>query len=121
MPATTRELLRAQHIHAQLRSMEEIPEEYVNRLKGAPAECMDNGLLQTLAFYHHKKGEHAKVAGQLESWLVKCGLLEQSASPLETLAKLSATAYRRCSEEAIAWLNLAKRLAAARRAMEDRR
>lgn len=118
MPETTRELLRAQHIHDHLRQMGKVPEDYVNRLKGAPAECMDNGLLQTLAFYHHKaKSEHARIAAQVEDWLARCGLLDRSDSPLEALAKLPATAYRRCSEEAIAWLNLAKRLAAAKSAM----
>lgn len=114
---TNRELERARHIHQQLGGVQvgEI-KEYANRLKGAPAECMDNGLLQTLAFYQHKKGTHARVADHLVDWLRQRGLLGDG-DPLDRLAKLDAVAYRRCSEEAIAWLNLAKRLAAARLAM----
>lgn len=118
---TTRELDRARHIHDQLaRVPAEEVKEHADRLKGSPAECMDNGLLQTLAFYHHKGKVHGRIAGQLEDWLRQRGLLAGGDS-LETLARLDAVSYRRCSEEAIAWLNLAKRLAAARVALRRNR
>jgi CRISPR/Cas system CMR-associated protein Cmr5 small subunit len=117
MATTTRELERARHIHENL--LRTAPtKEYVNRLKGAPAECMDNGLLQMLAFYHHKKDEQERIATQVEDWLRRCQLIP-AGDPLDALARLPAVAYRRCSEEAIAWLNLAKRLAAARLAMSE--
>jgi CRISPR type III-B/RAMP module-associated protein Cmr5 len=81
---------------------------------------MDNGLLQTLAFYRHKRKVHGLVATHLEEWLEERGLLA-GGDPLVALSKLDASSYRRCSEEAIAWLNLAKRLAAARVAMRGNR
>ncbi|MBI2528929.1 MAG: type III-B CRISPR module-associated protein Cmr5 [Candidatus Rokubacteria bacterium] len=112
----SRELERAQHIQSCLDGLSggDLLTKYTDRLKGAPAELMDNGLLQTLAFFHSKKEvEYGRIAGDIEGWLAKCGLLAAQDSP-RALAALDAAPYRRCSEEAIAWLNLAKRLAAAR-------
>jgi CRISPR type III-B/RAMP module-associated protein Cmr5 len=118
---TTRELDRARHVHQQLariRSNSDL-KEYSDRLKGAPAECMDNGLLQTLAFYAHKGGAHRSVGQHVMDWLRHRRLVGDGGDSLEKLALLDAVAYRRCTEEAIAWLNLAKRLAAARVASQD--
>jgi CRISPR-associated protein Cmr5 len=119
----SRELERAQRIEECLqkclasRGDRASLEEYSDRLKGAPAEVMDNGLLQMLAFYHHKKGPHDAIARDLEAWLQRQGGELPAGDALEKLVGLPATQYRRCSEEAIAWLNLAKRLVAARVAM----
>jgi CRISPR-associated protein Cmr5 len=109
---------RARHIHHCLGQLGSASEKYSDRLKGAPAELMDNGLLQALAFYRSKKEEeYKKLVSHLEDWLVRgTNLLrvESGRSALEAISALDATQYRRCSEEAIAWLNLAKRLALAR-------
>jgi CRISPR-associated protein Cmr5 len=110
---TSVQLEQARHVHECLAK---VPtgqlKDYANRLKGAPAELMDNGLLQMLAFYHAKQGAHELVAKGLEDWLRKRGLV--SGEPLVALSQLDAVRYRRCSEEALAWLNWAKRLALAR-------
>jgi CRISPR-associated protein Cmr5 len=115
----SRELDRAQHIQECLgRRRTSRLEDYSDRLKGAPAQLMENGLLQMLAFFHSKKdSEYDEIASHLEDWLKRVGLLPGDHDPLKALASLDATAYRRCSEEAIAWLNWAKRLAAAKVAM----
>lgn len=113
----SRELERAKHIHECLAKVSPGDlKKYSVRLKGAPAEVMENGLLQTLAFYRHKRGEHDLIANDLTAWLRKLNLLPDQG--LESLAQLPATRYRQCSEEAIAWLNWAKRLALAKVAKE---
>jgi CRISPR-associated protein Cmr5 len=113
----SRELERAKHIQDCLERLGLTKlEDYADRVKGAPAQLMDNGLLQTLAFYHAKEGAHDTVARGVEDWLTRIGLL-RGADPMRALIELDATTYRRCSEEAIAWFNWAKRLAAARVAM----
>lgn len=116
------ELDRARHIQGCLGSLAPgLLEKYSNRLKGAPAQLMENGLLQTLAFFHskdtEKDPEYGRIASDLEDWLKQRGLMPGDRDPLRALAELDAAAYRRCSEEAIAWLNWAKRLAAAKVAM----
>jgi CRISPR-associated protein Cmr5 len=113
-----RELERAQHIHACLDKAGDLLGDYSDRLKGAAAQLMDNGLLQTLAFFHSKSKEYALMAEHVEGWLVKCGLVS-GGDPLKALAELDSARYRRCSEEAIAWLNWAKRLALARVAASE--
>lgn len=113
----SKELDRAQHTHDCLGKLGCTPKKYSDRLKGAPAELMDNGLLQALAFYRSKKEpEYKELATHLEDWLKRVNLLkvQGDGSALVALAALDATQYRRCSEEAIAWLNLAKRLALAK-------
>jgi len=114
----SKELERAQHIRDCLAKLPAL-KNYSNRLKGAPAELMENGLLQTLAFYRSKKEEYGHLAEDLESWLAKSGLIAPTGDrdAVDVLATLPAVQYRRCSEEAIAWLNLAKRLALAKMAM----
>jgi CRISPR-associated protein Cmr5 len=115
----SRELERAKHIHACLDKVVQarLLKKYSDRLKGAPAELMENGLLQTLAFYRSKGAEYDDIASHLSGWLQVCGMVK--GPELEGLAQLSAVHYRRCSEEAVAWLNWAKRLAMARVAKED--
>lgn len=115
----SRELARAKHIQGRIERIEDtgLLKKYSTRLKGAPAELMDNGLLQTLAYYHSKDDpEYRRIAEDLEQWLRDRRLIPDGDS-LKGLAQLDAARYRRCSEEAIAWLNWAKRLAAAKVAM----
>ncbi len=113
-----KELERARHIRDCLRRLSFL-KKYSDRLKGAPAELMDNGLLQTLAFFRYKgkkEPEYGQIAADLEDWLAQNGLIKttEGALALDVLTTLDAIQYRRCSEEAIAWLNLAKRLALAK-------
>lgn len=113
----SRELDRAKHIQQWLARLDERKREDVSKqLKGAPAQLMDNGLLQTLAFLRSKGNEHALVADGIRQWLEECRLIK-GADTITTLAGLDAAEYRRCTEEAIAWLNWAKRLALAKVAM----
>lgn len=111
------ELERARHVNGKLVGLgfKEL-EAYADRLKGAPAELMDNGLLQMLAFYLSKDGPQKRIAKDVLAWLSEARLLEfrQPSDAPVAMAKLDAARYRRCSEEAMAWLSWAKRLAAAR-------
>lgn len=109
----SRELKRAQHIYQCLGQVgPDRLEKYSDRLKGAPAQIMENGLLQTLAFFNAKGGDHRSIAADLMGWLIQERLAV--APTLEALSNLSAVRYRHCSEEAVAWLNWAKRLALAK-------
>ncbi len=120
---TNRELERARHIQQCLDTLRPgLLEKYSDRLKGAPAQVMDNGLLQTLAFFYSKKKdlEYVEIANHITGWLKQCGLLT-GPDPIRGIVDLDSTQYRQCSEEAIAWLNWAKRLALARVAMATSR
>jgi CRISPR-associated protein Cmr5 len=128
------ELERARHIHAWLSGLDpRLRSKCGDRLKGAPAQMMDNGLLQTLAFFHAKdrddsqterarksgRNEFGLIADAVVDWLRQRKLLRPEPSALQAIAGLSSAQYRRCTEEAIAWLDWAKRLALARVAMEE--
>ncbi|MGH7268592.1 MAG: type III-B CRISPR module-associated protein Cmr5 [Candidatus Rokuibacteriota bacterium] len=128
------ELERARHIHGWVSRLDpRLQSKCGDRLKGAPAQMMDNGLLQTLAFFNAKGGEddgadrgrgrrrneYGLIADAVVDWLRERKLLRPDGSALQAIAGLSGPQYRRCSEEAIAWLNWAKRLALARVAMEE--
>ena len=114
----SRELDRARHIRDCLKKIEApMLKKYADRLRGAPAEVMDNGLLQSLAFFRSKKDrEYQEMASHLEEWLRSNNLVKAQGGELvlEALVALDPVQYRRCSEEALAWLNWAKRLALAK-------
>lgn len=52
--------------------IQSISKDYVNLAKAAPALIMNNGLMQTLAYYNDKDKEHHRaLSKQLQSWLKK--------------------------------------------------
>lgn len=99
--------------------------DYVGRAKAAPAVVMDNGLLQTLAYYQEKgKGKSDKpeglIADQLVRWLRRCGHIgEQEANPVLALTRLETPAYRRATSDALGFLSWVKRLGAGQIALKD--
>ena len=45
--------------------------EYANLAKAAPALIMDNGLMQTLAFFENKKGAATNLGEHIRTWVWK--------------------------------------------------
>lgn len=95
---------------AEARSRKLLPR-YANRTKSAPAEILENGLAQTLAFYREKGDEYGLLATHVLEWLAERGLLPRPS--FEALLALPSAPYRRSTEEALELLVWLKRLAAA--------
>ena len=90
-------------------------DDYANLAKGAPALIMNNGLMQTFAFYESKKEHHQKLQQDILQWLQKCGLLgtTQYAAAMKELQHMSTSNYRLASMEALEILKWIRQLAAA--------
>ena len=90
--------------------------DYVNLAKAAPALIMNNGLMQTLAFYQSKGKEHHRVLAQhIMNWLYQQRLVAHSDFPnvMASLTACEATQFRRITEEALALLRWIRQFAAA--------
>ena len=92
--------------------------EYVNLAKAAPALIMNNGLMQTLAFYEEKdKAHHKALAGHLRRWLmVRAGGVDKDPgfTPLMSiLLKAEGPTYRHATEESLLLLRWIRQFAAA--------
>ena len=90
--------------------------DYMNLAKGAPALIMNNGLMQTLAFYASKgKPQHKTLNQHLLRWLHKRGLVKAAtfAEAMSSLHKADSADYRRTTEEAMALLKWIRQFAAA--------
>ena len=90
-------------------------DDYTNLAKGAPALIMNNGLMQTLAFYESKKEHHQKLQQDILHWLQTCGLLRRTeyAAAMAELYRMSTSNYRLASMEALEILKWIRQLAAA--------
>ena len=93
-------------------------EEYRNLAKAAPALIMNNGLMQTLAFYQDKnKSHHALLAKHLRQWVFqRAGGSKQDPgfNPLmEGLIKATPAQYRQATDEALLILRWIRQFAAA--------
>lgn len=92
--------------------------EYMKLAKGAPALIMNNGLMQTLAFYHDKKGDHHKALNQhiidwLASYLTGQEVSDQPFKTLmEALQNTNSQKYRYVTEETLALLRWIRQFAA---------
>ncbi len=99
--------------------VQQVPEkqqrDYENLAKGAPALIMNNGLMQTLAFYESKKEHHQKLQQDILHWLQTCGLLHRTeyAAAMAELYRMSTSNYRLASMEALEILKWIRQLAAA--------
>lgn len=90
--------------------------DYVNLAKAAPALIMNNGLMQTLAFYQSKGKEHHRVLAQhLMNWLHQQRLVANSdfRTVMASLTSSEAAQFRRTTEEALALLRWIRQFAAA--------
>ena len=91
---------------------------YTNLAKAAPALIMQNGLLQTLAFYESKNEEqHKQLSGHLRRWIsLRLNGIDkdQGFSPLaEALLGSNSADYRLATQEALLLLRWLRQFAAA--------
>jgi len=75
---------------------------YKNLAKGAPALVMNNGLMQTLAFFNSKgKGHHQQLLGDLLAWLDKQQITSQGFANAMSYfhSEASSEQYRQATDE----------------------
>jgi len=77
--------------------------DYKNLAKGAPAMIMNNGLMQTLAFYHSKGKDHHKLlGGDLVAWMSQqFAMPEEYGELMNGLFEADSSHYRRATEESM--------------------
>ena len=93
-------------------------DDYRNLAKAAPALIMNNGLMQTLAFYQDKgKPHHMTLAGQLRRWIMKReggnGQDPGFQPMMDVLLRAQPDQYRRATDEALLILRWIRQFAAA--------
>lgn len=93
-------------------------DEYRNLAKAAPALIMNNGLMQTLAFYQSKdKDHHRALAAHLRRWIMqRAGGNGQDPgfqSMMVVLLRAHPDQYRQATEEALLILRWIRQFAAA--------
>ena len=93
-------------------------EQYKDLAKAAPALIMNNGLMQTLAFYADKnKPHHQALASHLRRWIMlRAGGADQDPGfPLfmGIMLKADSASYRQATEEALLLLRWIRQFAAA--------
>lgn len=94
---------------------------YTNLAKSAPALIMNNGLMQTLAYYESKaKGDdhHRLLSDHICSWLEERGFSTKKGNFLfknvmEYLHGSSSQDYRRATEESLSFLRWIRQFASA--------
>jgi CRISPR-associated protein Cmr5 len=91
---------------------------YANLTKSAPALIMNNGLMQTLAFYKQKgKDEHRMLLKHLCDWLATQSFAEQGGKDFSHVMKKlhsgTSLSYRQATEEALAFLKWLRQFASA--------
>lgn len=92
--------------------------EYTNLAKAAPALIMNNGLMQTLAFYQDKdKAHHKALAGHLRRWIMQRAGGSDKDPGFQTLMGVLLNAdtaqYRQATDEALRLLRWIRQFAAA--------
>ena len=94
--------------------------DYTNLAKAAPALIMNNGLMQTLAFYEDKgKANHKALAGHLRRWImVRVFEGDIAKDPgfgllMSRLLQANSPTYRQATEEALLLLRWIRQFAAA--------
>jgi CRISPR-associated protein Cmr5 len=95
-----------------------LSDQYKDLAKATPALIMNNGLLQTLAFFEDKgKPHHKTLAAHLRRWVMtRAGGSEKDIgfSPfMEILLKADSSQYRQATEEALLLLRWLRQFAAA--------
>jgi len=94
--------------------------QYKDLAKAAPALIMNNGLMQTLAFYEDKKSKahHETLARHLRCWIMMAQSGGAAQDPkfqpfMEILLKADSAQYRQATEEALLFLRWLRQFAAA--------
>ena len=86
-------------------------DDYGKLAKGAPALIMNNGLMQTLAFYQDKgKSHHLALNQHIIDWLA--AYFASHDNMMEFLLKADSQKYRKATEETLALLRWVRQLAA---------
>lgn len=93
-------------------------DQYKDLAKAAPALIMNNGLMQTLAFYEDKNKDHHKdLAAHLRRWIMtRAGGADKDPGFqffMEIMLKADSRSYRQASEEALLLLRWIRQFAAA--------
>lgn len=115
----TLEQLRAQYAWQYAQEGTQVAgDEYRNLAKAAPALIMNNGLMQTLAYYQDKnKTHHQALARQLRSWIMhRSGGKAQDPgfqTMMEALLHAKPAQYRQATDEALLILRWIRQFAAA--------
>lgn len=88
--------------------------DFANLAASAPALVMSNGLMQTLAFYQHKK--HLALLDAITSWIGPkvLGTSEEFEGVMKALHGGSSDTYMRATEEALEILKWIRQFAKAR-------
>lgn len=88
---------------------------FANLCKGFPAMIIANGLGQSLAFLNEKKeSEYKKLYDVITKWLTARNVLDKVGGDkfLKSLSESSIEEYRMATQEALAYLQWLKRIAA---------
>lgn len=91
--------------------------DYVNLAKAAPALIMQNGLMQTLAFYQGKGDKHhTDLANHIMSWLHRRGLVSAAdfTGVMKALHGSDSASYMQATSEALEILRWIRQYATAR-------
>ena len=114
-PLTVRTTLDQQRAAYAWKGVQGCTKEYVNLAKAAPALIMNNGLMQTLAFYESKgKPHHQQLARHLSGWLHQQSHVTASDfnAVMTSLQSAESLRYRQATEEALALLRWIRQFAA---------
>jgi CRISPR-associated protein Cmr5 len=89
--------------------------DYANDAKGLPALIMNSGLMQVMAFCHHKDERHETLAQHLRDWLhQQCGTPQDFEGFMQHLMGAEPRRFQMITAEAFAWLKWLRQMAAAR-------
>lgn len=93
-------------------------DQYIDLAKAAPALIMNNGLMQTLAFFEDKgKTHHKNLASHLRRWImVRASGVDKDPGFQDLMGKLlkfDSPQYRQATEEALLLLRWIRQFAAA--------
>lgn len=117
-PAMTLEQRRSEAAWRFAQEGVALSEQYKDLAKAAPALIMNNGLMQTLAFYADKdKPHHRALASHLRRWImVRAGGADKDPgfqNFMEIMLKADSSSYRQATEEALLLLRWIRQFAAA--------
>jgi len=91
-----------QRVEEAKKAMDDHYSDYKNLAKGAPAMIMNNGLMQTLAFFHSKDKttHHRLLLGDLLAWMGKqFSMPTDYGALMNGLFVADSSQYRRATEE----------------------
>jgi len=88
--------------------------DYAQQVKKIPAMIRTSGFAKTMAFYYAKSGIHERVAGDIQKWLEKKGVVKSNSALDQFVKELLAIPqeqYRNAVKETLAFLDWLRRFA----------